>query len=166
MINDAIHKYYEDVMESVQHIHYVDPNLFYDEYCEYIKKNDARKTACLFLLNLFKHLRTTAATTTTTTVVDVVSSEHVLNMICSFQEIILTYIHAPDRVNEVNELQDRLFIIVTTIHSEIRDESRWRDDILPKIEMLATYKAKDFLSLSSRAIFKSMDIVDFLKKQK
>ena len=85
-------------------------------------------------------------------------------MIRSLQEIIFTYIELDLRVNEVEEITEVLFVIVTHGLVFLKHLDVWNDDLLPKFKRLAALKAKEFRSLSSRAVFKNMDLVDFVKK--
>ena len=154
---------------SFDEIKCVDPNLDYDGYCAYVKKNEHRKACALFMINLFqKWLRhPDRGGSSSSSVFDEleIGLEDIARTILSLQEVIASYIEQDGRTNDVEEIVEVLFLFVTLCYAEMKSHDMWTNDIFPKLKTMAAYKARDFKSLSSRSIFKIMDIVDFIKKQ-
>jgi hypothetical protein len=138
-------KYTIDVMQ------HIDPNVDYDAFCDYTKKNDTRKSTTLFLVNLAKG--------------NTLSLETILDLIECFQEKILKYVDEPQKTNEVEELIENVFIFITQSVSFLRNEPRWAN-IMEKMGAMTKMKSKDHPSFTNRALFKCMDTADFIAKFK
>jgi len=140
-------------IENTNHIQYVDGDKDYDGFCAYTKANDRRRAAAAFIINLMK--------------LEVLPSKEVMNIISQMQQLQLQYIDEENRLNEVEEITETVFIFVTLCKSEIQkgtmDES-WTEAVYPNIVTMSKMKAKEHKSMSSRVAFKYMDIMDFLKK--
>ena len=65
----------------------------------------------------------------------------------------------------IEELIEVLFVYIKSIYAEIYEESRF-ETIIKHIEQYAAYKAKDHVGLTSRIIFKYMDMMDIVKKHR
>jgi len=131
--------------------HYVDSNVDYDGYCKYIKKNDQRKAISLFLVNLSKQQPS------------VLSKLKIVDILNHFLDKSIEYIQIKDKLNEVEEMSDNIYVILTNIYSCISSLPQWNDDILPKITNISQMKIKQYPSISNRVIFKYMDILDSLQ---
>lgn len=140
-------------IENTNHIQYVDGDKDYDGFCAYTKANDRRRAAAAFIINLMK--------------LEVLPSKEVMNIITQMQQLQLQYIDEENRLNEVEEITETVFIFVTLCKAEIQtgtmDES-WTEAVYPNIVTMSKMKAKEHKSMSSRVAFKYMDIMDFLKK--
>jgi hypothetical protein len=140
-------------IENTNHIQYVDGDKDYDGFCAYTKANDRRRAAAAFIINMMK--------------LEVLPSKEVMNIITQMQQLQLQYIDEENRLNEVEEITETVFIFVTLCKSEIQkgtmDES-WTAAVYPNIVTMSRMKAKEHKSMSSRVAFKYMDIMDFLKK--
>ena len=141
-----------EFQSSFHAIEFVDPNVDYDGFCVYNKKNERRKALALFLVHLSSR--------------EVfVRLEHVMSMIRAFQTLLLAYIELEQKTSEVEEIVETLFLFVTHLDRRVCcGAETWTSDIVPRFAQFSTFKAKDFPSLSSRAVFKSMDILDFIQK--
>jgi hypothetical protein len=147
LLDGLLDKYYE----SLKNIHYVDHNVDYDGFCNYTKTNDLRKAMASFIINLM--------------IKGAVEKAKVLGLILSIQTLLESYIYTDNRVNEVDEIIENLFLLLTQSHSILKTEEKWLSNVLPYIQELSKLKSKDCKSLSSRAVFKCMDILDNLKKK-
>jgi hypothetical protein len=145
IIDEFLFQYKENVKEIV----YVDPNTDYDKFCNYNKSNDKRKALSAFIVNLMKK--------------QIIKKEILLDIILYLQDLVLTYIDEPNRLNEVEEITENLFIIIPNIKAECSGLEVW-NAIVANVNACSKLKAKDKESLSSRAIFKYMDMVDKLNK--
>jgi hypothetical protein len=149
IFNDIIAPFIKTYKDSIYEIHYVDPNAEYDKFCEYNKKNDRRKALSAFITNLMKK--------------EVIQKNLIIDIVVLFQELIANYIDQPNKTNEVEEITENIFILVTSSHVVCKDCPEW-NTVIDNIVKCSQYKAKDKSSLSSRAIFKFMDILDTVKK--
>jgi hypothetical protein len=145
IIDEFLFQYKENVKEIV----YVDPNTDYDKFCNYNKLNDKRKALSAFLVNLMKK--------------QIIAKDLLLDIILYLQGLVLTYIDEPNRLNEVEEITENLFIIIPNIKAECSSLENW-NAIIANVTECSKLKAKDKQSLTTRAIFKYMDMVDKLNK--
>lgn len=147
---ENIEPFINEYIDSIQTINYVDPKVDYDKYCDYNKENDKRKAMSAFIVNLSKN--------------DIVEKNVVVNKIIYLEELVLNYCDTENKTNEVEEITENLFILVTKSLSIMNNEPNW-EIVINNIKHLAQMKTKEHKSLSSRALFKFMDILDFIKKE-
>lgn len=143
---------YKVFMNLFDNIEYADPKKNYDKFCEYTKTNDNRRAMSLFIVNLMKN--------------GVIEKEEILEIIKNLQKLIMKYIAKPDKTNEVEELNENLYIIVTNSSREIKFGSDdGTDNIVKDIEFISILKPKmkEYPSITSKTIFKHMDIITDLK---
>ena len=148
LLDGLLDKYYE----SLKNIHYIDHNIDYDGFCNYTKTNDLRKAMASFIINLMKK--------------GAVEKEKVLGLILSIQKLLNDYIDSYDRLNEVDEIIENLFLLLTQSHLTLNVNEKWSSNIVPFIQDISKMKSKECKSLSNRAVFKCMDILDNLKTLK
>jgi hypothetical protein len=131
---------------------YCDPNTDYDGFCQYTKHNERRRATASFFVMLV--------------VRKVLSGERLATLVMHIQRIMETAITEENRTNEVEELTEVLFLLITLGATLLRaDDSRcWETRIFPTLQTMSQRKAKDYASLSSRAVFKHRDILDKLVK--
>jgi hypothetical protein len=146
---EIIDSFIEKYKESIHDIHYVDPNLEYNKFCEYNKKNDNRKALSTFITNLMKK--------------NIINKNIIIDIILKFQELVFNYIDTPNKLNEVEEITENIFILITTSHKYCNEVEEWKQ-VLDNILKCSQFKVKDKASISSRAIFKYMDMLDTIKK--
>ena len=147
VFKEILDDFIEHFIESMQDIKYVSQNEDYDKYCKYNQENDARKATSAFITNLMIN--------------EVLAKESIVHIILQMQELIDKNIDLPDKVNEVEEITENLFIILSSGLTTLKTDASW-NTIADKIREFASYKPKEKKSLSSRAIFKFMDIVQKL----
>jgi hypothetical protein len=147
VFKEILDDFIEHFIESMQDIKYVSQNEDYDKYCKYNQENDARKATSAFITNLMIN--------------EVLAKESIVHIILQMQELIDKNIDIPDKVNEVEEITENLFIILSSGLTILKTDASW-NTIADKIREFASYKPKEKKSLSSRAIFKFMDIVQKL----
>lgn len=137
---------------SVKEIAYFNPENDYEKYCINNKINDARKATAVFLVHLIKE--------------EVIPVMRVLNIIVAFQKLVLEYVDQEEKVNEVDEITEILFLLIKEgkdMYDECQGEYIWKFVIKQNIEVLSKYSKKDKKSLSSRAIFKYVDMAALIK---
>jgi len=133
--------------ETMHNIHYVDQNKNYDEFCAYNKKNDMRKSTSVFIVNLVKN--------------EVLPVGTLSNIVLKVQDIMTEYMNSENKTNEVEEITENLFLL---IHSDILKHTEEWPIILSNVTQISQYKAKERASLSSRTIFKHLDILEKASK--
>jgi hypothetical protein len=149
IFNKIISKYLDQYLDSIKQIKYVDSNENYNKYCENNKLNDKRKAMSAFIINLMKK--------------QIIEKEKVLDIILLLQNLVFEYIDLDNKTNEVDEITENIFIFSTMSATEFGNIPEW-DNIKSNIVKCSQYKSKEHKSISSRAIFKYMDILDFFKK--
>jgi len=77
------------------------------------------------------------------------------------------YMQEDNKINEVEEITENLFLFITMMPAVLPTETiaeQW-NLVLANVKKIAQCKAKEYASLSSRTIFKHMDMVDSLDKK-
>lgn len=132
--------------ETMRNIKYVDQNVNYDEFCKYNKENDKRKATSVFITNLIKE--------------NVIEVDVLVSLISEIQTILDEYMNTPNKTNEVEEITENIFLLFTNDMNLLQKSNHLFD----KIRVLASMKPKELPSISSRAIFKYMDILEKFQK--
>jgi len=131
---------------TLEKIHYVDHNVDYDGFCNYTKMNDLRKANASFIVHLMKK--------------DVLPKTTVTSILSNLVDLLKSYIDEENRTNEFDEITENLFLIIILSKGYIEKEPLWESTILPSVQYFSKQTAKDHKSLSSRAVFKYMDIME------
>lgn len=134
----------ENYKNSLNNIQYIDPDKDYNGFCNYNQKNEIRKSNSIFLINLMKY--------------NMITQDTVLDLICELQTTSFTYIECDNKTHEVEEITENLFILVTESKTHLNTCEFWLNTIQPNIEKFSKLKAKEHPSLSSRCVFKYMDM--------
>jgi len=139
-------KYTQQYLDSIALIVFVDPNTEYDKYCVNKKENDKRKAMSVFIVHLMKN--------------GVLESAEVLRILRQLMQTVQEYIDTPNKVNEVEEITENIFLLMTTAKDDFSmDDPEWAE-LVETAKRCSRMKSKEHLSLSSRVVFKYMDIVD------
>ena len=147
IFNSILTSFLEGFTNTMNTIIYVDQKDNYDDFCKYNKDNDKRKATSMFITNLVKN--------------NVIPSDVLVNIIQTIQSNLNTYMNEENKVNEVEEIVENIFILLTNNTTFLK--SLANTEIILFIQNLSILKPKDLPSMSSRAIFKCLDIVDKLK---
>jgi hypothetical protein len=147
-IDVILEEFILEYTEGILLIEYVDSNTDYDKYCDNNKMNDKRKGMAMFIVNLMKK--------------NIINFDKLLHIINYLQGLILKYIDEDNKTFAVEEITENLFLLVTSSVSVLKNESGWKT-VVENITNVSQLKVKDHKSLSSRAIFKNMDIIDNLR---
>ena len=130
-------------VESLQTIRYVDQNGDYDEFCRYNKENDKRKATAIFITHLAQ--------------VGLMSIDKILFMTQSLVALVLQYIKEENKTNEVEEITENIYLLLTTNDSILSEMS---PELKADITTISNMKIKEWPSISSRTIFKYVDIAE------
>lgn len=141
-------KHRNTVMHSIDDICYIDPNTDYDGYCNYTKINDKRKAYTTFIGNLCKK--------------GAISQESVCEILEYYLQKTLEYMDVDGRTTEVEEITENVHILTQLVHSTMSENGVWNETISPILIRISQMKMREHASLSNRAVFKYMDIIENL----
>ena len=151
IFNDLLNNFIVVFVNNVREIEHVDADKDYEMFCAYNKRNDMRKAMTVFLVYLMKE--------------EVLSKLRIINIILAFQELTGKYLDEPNRVNEVDEITEVLFLFLQEGKDRFQDiqtEWIWKFKVVPFVQQVAKYKKNNKPSISSRTIFKYMDMMELL----
>jgi hypothetical protein len=133
-------------VNSMKNIVYIDPDVDYDGYCVYVKQSDIRKSTTAFIVCCSAR--------------DLVDLGVVIDIVVEFIDTILRFKDMPGKTKELEEITELIFIMVSALNERAKNETKWEEDVMQEIERLSKMKTKDHVSLSNRAVFKFMDLMD------
>ena len=136
-------------INTLDRIRYIDPDTDYNGYCDVTKENDRRKAMSSYLINMMVN--------------NLLSDSDIIDILHLLQSRISVSIDEENKLYLVEELTELLYIYTTSSAATLNKHEAWAN-IISFIETCSKYKAKDHPSISSRVIFKYMDILDYLKK--
>lgn len=153
-LNKVFKQHSDKIMEQYTNIKYIDADKDYDGFCEMNKTNEKRKAITTFYMNLAFN--------------GFVQKTKMVKILRDILESITNMINTIDKKNEVDELTEIVGILFNRdMIEELDDEedddvdySELVETITETINNLAQKKAKDYPSLSNKAIFKYMDLVE------
>ena len=128
---------------------------YYDGFCEMNKQNDKRRSITTFIKSLANN--------------QFIKNKNVVIILKKLLVMVCNMINTPEKKNEVDELTENIAILFdkTIIENVINNDVKNIDElyingktIIETINSLAKSKAKDHLSLSNKAIFKFMDLIE------
>jgi hypothetical protein len=136
---------YENLFEQYNTVQYVDPDKDYDMFCDINKQNEKRRAVTAFYKNL--------------AINGLIAKNGITSILIQLIKLVLDLIETSNKKNEVDELTENLAILFDI---DVIDETCLvnEDTILGTISKLAKSKTTDYKSLSNKAIFKFMDLVD------
>lgn len=140
--------------KSFEEINPVDPNADYDAYCDFIKENDKRKSMTTFICNLTKY--------------DILESETLYQIIKYITFKISEHSTLDNSISIVEELCDNLYILITTTYELYKTDESFHSEIMKQLNDISLYRKTDkvlYKSMSSRASFKILDTIEYVKKQ-
>ena len=143
-----------NIMAHYTDIKYVDSDKDYDGFCAMNKINEKRRALTTFIFNLTGN--------------GVVKKVEMVNFLKTLLGMVVCFVHQVDKKNEVDELTENVAIlfnkqIIDEVVDDADDEEEYYVEemsIIEAVNMLAKSKAKDYPSLSNKAIFKYMDLVE------
>jgi len=136
-------------LSSFDNIVYVDPDSDYDRYCEITKENDRRKSISVFLVNLMNN--------------QLISEDSIIEVITQITQKVVDASDVVGQMHCVEELTEVLYVYVKSAFGYLKEHAGW-NIIGTHIYQYAAYKAKEHAGLSSRIIFKYMDMKDIMVK--
>tara|TARA_B100001094_G_C18161139_1_gene789418 strand:- start:1353 stop:2234 length:882 start_codon:yes stop_codon:yes gene_type:complete len=130
-----------------KNIEYCDPKTDYDKFCKINKDNEMRRALMTFYTNLVN--------------INVVKDNVLFNIFFYISNKILELINSENTKFIVDEYSELLFII-TDSHVIMKTNEKWTN-LIETIENIALLKRTDYPSITSKMIFKHMDMLDNIK---
>ena len=137
---DSIIQSYSD---SISSIHYVDQKENYDEFCKNNKENDKRKNIAIFITNIYEN--------------GLIAMDQIVSILESFLTVVFENMKKENKTYEVEEITENIYMLLTQQKKILMNVP---SVIYEKILELSQKKAKEDPSISSRAIFKYIDIIE------
>lgn len=133
--------------EQFSNIKYFEPDEDYDSFCENNKKNETLRALSSFYVNLMKE--------------NIIDKEYIEKAIFKLFEILNSMINLNTKKNELDELAELLYIIITNSYETIKEQDPdIAKNIYDNVDNITKLKVKDYPGLTNKCIFKHMDILD------
>ena len=150
-IEVAFEKKFSEFNQLFKHIQYVNPDEDYNLFCKINKENESRRALSLFIVNMVK--------------LDVLSNDYLVDIINELTVLITSKIATVDCKEQVNELSENIYTLVTESYTFIKSHNDF-GNIMDHIKFIKSQKSHNHLSLSSKSVFKYMDMFDNISKKK
>jgi hypothetical protein len=142
-LDESFHSF----LELFINIEYVDPDVNYDEFCRINKVNEKRKALSAFFINLSAN--------------NLLSHDKLVDLTHKMILRVVEYIPMSDKKAHVDEYTENIAILFNKgEYAKVTDRFIDGKTIMETIQMLATSKTKTYPGLSSKCIFKYMDLID------
>ena len=150
-LNTIFQENYACIMDQYIHIKYIDSNQDYDGFCEMNKTNEKRRAVTTFYFNLAMN--------------GFISKESLVSILSNILTTVVNLINVPEKKNEVDELTEIVGILfnkemIECVNTSTSTSNVMGATLVDTVSSLAQKKAKDYPSLSNKAIFKYMDLVE------
>jgi len=130
-------------------ITYCNPEIDYDKFCENNKRNEKNRAEFIFLSNLMNF--------------NIIDYIIIYKLIISLFNILEEYIEKNDKKNEIDELSEIIYLVVTTSISKIKiNNIENYNTIYSKVKQISNMKVKTSPGITNKCIFKHMDLLDKL----
>jgi hypothetical protein len=128
-------------------IEYVESTVDYDKFCKINKDNERRKALSAFFTNLMDN--------------NIISKERIVEITRNLLFQMYTFISMENKKNEVDELTENIALLYRPdLYATITYEPIDGMNITQLIDMIAHSKTKDYKSLTNKALFKFMDLLN------
>lgn len=149
LVDNFINDYYS----SYDEISTIDPVTDYEEYCKMTQLNEKRKNLSRFIVGLYIN--------------KMIKEEDTVELLNWALRKVFHGVNNSVNESLIMELSDNINLIILCLldDSSFIDDSndKWRE-IKEMLRTFSTLKAKDTKSISSRSIFKFMDVVEAMSK--
>jgi hypothetical protein len=151
---ELLDSFLEGFIDKLKTIQYIDPDKDYDGYCVYIKQQDERRAMTGFLIYLAVGYLAIGEKGGQMV-------EKMEKIVLELMDKVIMLIDEEGSINEVEEITEILFLFFSLGENKIIEEWKKRElwnKISEKIIYLSKQKVKEHKSLSSRALFKFLDV--------
>uniref|UniRef100_A0A6C0KYB7 MIF4G domain-containing protein n=1 Tax=viral metagenome TaxID=1070528 RepID=A0A6C0KYB7_9ZZZZ len=122
------------------------PDEDYNLFCKINKDNERRKSLSAFFVNLMSN--------------KIIGEEQILDLIKQLIKQVYEFVRLDNKKNEVDEIVENLSILYNKKLVEECEDRIYDNKLIELIQMFASCKPKAFPSLTSKTIFKFMDILE------
>ena len=147
VFNEILQANLKTIENRVNSIEYVDSDENYDKFCENNKKNEQLRATSAFYANLMNE--------------KVLDEQQIYSIIMTLFTTLNTFITENIKKNELDEISELIYILVTNSYSKIKE---WSVDSASKIhetiKCIASSKMKTTPGITNKCIFKHMDMLD------
>jgi hypothetical protein len=145
---DVFHKIsdenYETYGKIFDEFKYVNEDEDYNLYCDYNKENENRKSMSLFFVNLMKY--------------NVFENHQIMSLITKLINSIEENIMIEDKKEIIEETVANLFIFISNSKDQLNLSNN--NSVMNHINKMTTTNKKDCKSLTTKTIFKYMDLLE------
>lgn len=128
-------------------IEYVESTIDYDRFCKINKDNEKRKALSAFFINLMNN--------------NIITKEKIVEITRNLLGQLHSLISVDNKKNEVDELTENIALLYKKeLYDTVKYEPIDGMTINELISKLAHSKVKDYKSLTNKAIFKFMDLIE------
>lgn len=139
---------YTALSDLYKNIRYVDADEDYDGFCEMNKCNEKRRAITTFYVSLVGN--------------GFVKPKHMLPVLATLLKTVLSFMEEEEKRNEVDELTEIISILYhpSILDRHVQQEKYMLNDKTVKevVKELSAHRVGDYESLSSKSIFKYMDL--------
>jgi hypothetical protein len=131
---------FDKFISLFDNVKYCDPEEDYDEFCKNNKDNEKRKALSSFFVNLTKK--------------NIIEKNTLINVLSNLLSQFNDLINQENKQHEIDELSENINILYNL---ELLNNCNI-SNIQENIKQIATYKIKNFKSLTNKSVFKFMDM--------
>lgn len=149
IMKDIFETNFNNFMSLFENIEYINMEIDYDKFCKNNKNNEKRKAIATFFINLMEN--------------NVIQQKSIVQLVRNLMALVFTNIFIENKKNEVDEWTENIAILYIKDIIDNHTNSYELIDgftISELILMLSKSKPKNYLSLSSRSIFKYLDLYE------
>ena len=143
---ESLEQLQESYTTSMDNIKYVDQNADYNVFCANNKENDRRKATAEFITHIV--------------ILGLIPHNKISFMTSALVDRVQTLMKEADKTGEVDEITENIFILMGALIKM----SKVPEDLNHKVLYLSERKVRELHSLSSRAIFKYVDLVEKIEE--
>ena len=144
IMKDIFEKNFNGFMGLFSNIEYVDMEVDYETFCKNNKNNEKRKAVATFFVNLMEN--------------KVIEESAIIQLLRNLMELVFTHVHLENKKNEVDEWTENIAILYNKTIVKNSYELINGSTIPELIHLFGHSKVKTYPSLSSRSIFKYLDL--------
>lgn len=153
-INKELEQNFKNFINLFDNIEYVDPDVDYNKFCDINKINEKRKLLSAFYFNLMLN--------------DIIPKHKIVNITRNLLFQVYSFISVENKKNEVDELTETISILYKKEAILIYECEEYQKieghTISELIKKISDFKVKDYKSLTNKALFKFMDLVEMVEK--
>lgn len=150
-VEDAFQSKFTTFIQLFKTINYVNPDVDYNLYCKINKENESRRALSMFIVNMVK--------------LDVLPCDYLITIISELLTLTKTKMVTENCKEQVDELSENIYTLITESLPFIKTHA-YMGSIMEYIQDMKSRKANSQPSLSSKSVFKHMDINDYIQKNK